>query len=99
MPPDPPSLPCFYKARVSPPKLKILYETLTGVEQNVVANLGDTPRDPKTKLASLPDTYTNVPPIAKLRQVPPIPKSEGPNRANCQLIPQSMQEEYRYVHA
>ena len=28
MPPDPPSLPCFYKARVSPPKLKILYETL-----------------------------------------------------------------------
>ena len=74
-------------------------DSFTGVEQNVVANLGDTPRDPKTKLASLPDTYTNVPPIAKLRQVPPIPKSEGPNRANCQLIPQSMQEEYRYVHA
>ena len=28
MPPDPPSLPSFYKAQVSPPKLKILYETL-----------------------------------------------------------------------
>ena len=42
-------------------------DSFTGVEQNVVANLGDTPRDPKTKLASLPDTYTNVPPIAKLR--------------------------------
>ncbi|KAJ8027926.1 hypothetical protein HOLleu_30023 [Holothuria leucospilota] len=44
----------------------------------------------KKMSASLPQTYTNVPPVALPRQDPPVPKQEGPNRADCQLIPQAM---------
>lgn len=51
----------------------------------------------KNKSASLPETYTNVPPVALPRKDPPVPKHEGPNRTNCQLIPQALQKEYRYV--
>ena len=69
----------------------------TGVQQSVIANPDDIPRNPKRKLAHLPTAYTNVPPAAKLRQVLPVPKFEGHNVADCQLMHQSMQEEYRYI--
>ena len=43
---------------------------------------------------SLPESYTNVPPVALPRQDPPVTKQEGPNRADCQLMPQALQKEY-----
>ena len=67
----------------------------TGVQRSVIANPDDIPRNPKRKLAHLPTAYTNVPPAAKLRQFLPVPKFEGHNVADCQLMHQSMQEEYR----
>ena len=44
--------------------------------------------------ACLSETYTNVPPVALVRKDPPIPKQVGPNKTDCQLIPQTMQTEY-----
>lgn len=49
----------------------------------------------KNMSASLPETYTNVPPVALPRQDPPVPKQEGPNRRDCQLIPQALRKEHR----
>jgi hypothetical protein len=72
-------------------------DAFTGVQRNVATNPDNTQRGRKRKAAQLPDTYTNVPPVALLRQVPPVPKIEGPNKADCQLMPQAMQKEYRYV--
>ena len=48
----------------------------------------------KKMLLSLPECYTNVTPVALPRQAPSVPKQEGPNRADCQLIPQALQKEY-----
>lgn len=73
------------------------HDTFTGVQQNVATNPDNTQRGPKRKAAQLPDMYTNVPPVAMLRQDPPVPKVEGPNKADCQLMPEAMQKEYRYV--
>ena len=66
-------------------------DSSTGVDQNVAANLGNTPRDSKRKLAHLPDTYTNVLPIAKLRQVLPVPKFEGSTTADDSINPTRIQ--------
>ena len=71
-------------------------DAFTGVQRDVATNPCDTQSGPKRKAAQLPDTYTNVPPVALLKQVPLVPKLEGPNRADCQLMPQSMRKEYRY---
>ena len=60
-------------------------DSKTGVKQSVDANPDDIPRNPKTKLAHFPTTYTNVPPAAKLRQAFPVLKFEGHNIADCQL--------------
>ena len=72
-------------------------DSIPGVQRNVDTIPGDTQRGPRRKAAQLPDTYTNVPPVAPLRQVPPIPLLDGPNQADCQLMPQAMQMEHRYV--
>ena len=36
--------------------------------------------------------------VTLMRQDPPIPKQEGPNKAVCQIISQAMEKEYRYVY-
>lgn len=51
--------------------------------------------DTKKMSASLPQTYTNVPPVALLRQDPQMPEQEGPNGAYYQLIPQALLKKYR----
>ncbi|KAJ8038712.1 hypothetical protein HOLleu_16212 [Holothuria leucospilota] len=48
----------------------------------------------KKMSASLPQTYTNVPPVALPRQDPLVPKQEGPNRVDCQLIPKALRKEF-----
>ena len=72
-------------------------DAFTGVQRNVATIPGDTQRGPKRKAAQLPDTYTNVPPVAPLIQVPPIPLLNGPNQADCKLMAQAIQMEHRYV--
>ena len=47
--------------------------------------------------AHLPESYTTVPPMFLGKREPPMPKLAGPNRSDCQLIPQAMQVEYRYA--
>lgn len=51
----------------------------------------------KGMIAQLPETYTSVPPVTLVRQDPPLPKKDGPNKADCQLISQAMQKEYGYI--
>ncbi|XP_014664507.1 PREDICTED: uncharacterized protein LOC106806883 [Priapulus caudatus] len=73
-------------------------DAFTGVQRNVATNPDNTQRSPKRKPAQLPDTYTNVPPVSMLRQDPPVPKVEGPNKADCLLIPEArLQKEYRWL--
>lgn len=74
-----------------------LDDNCTGVQSSIAVNTSDTHKDSKRKLAQLPDTYTNVPPVALLKKIPPLPEMEGPSKADSKLISQSMQEEYRYV--
>ena len=68
-----------------------------GILQNVATIPCDTQRGPKRKVPQLPDTYANVPPVASLRPVPPITLLDGPNQADCLLMPQVMQMEHRCV--
>ncbi len=49
----------------------------------------------KIKVAHLPETYTNMPPVTLRRQDPPVQKLDGHDKADCQLIPQAIQKEYR----
>ena len=37
----------------------------------------------KKMLSSLPESYTNVPPVALPRQASSVPKQDGPNRIDC----------------
>ena len=37
--------------------------------------------DTKEAIACLPETYTNISPATLMRQDPPVPKHEGPNKA------------------
>ena len=53
------------------------------------------PDDSVTAAAHLPESYTTVPAVAVGIRDPPVPKLEGPNRSDCQLMPQAMQVEYR----
>uniref|UniRef100_UPI0035902B8E protein mono-ADP-ribosyltransferase PARP3 isoform X1 n=2 Tax=Myxine glutinosa TaxID=7769 RepID=UPI0035902B8E len=52
------------------------------------------PDDTSTTDAHLPQSYTIVPPVLG-KCDPPVPKLAGPNKSNCQLIPEAMQIEYR----
>ena len=45
----------------------------------------------------LPESYTTVPPVVLGRQNPHVPKLAGANKSNCQLIPQAMKTEYRWL--
>lgn len=72
-------------------------DTCSGVQRSIAAIPIDSINDCKRKLAQLPDAYTNVPPVALLKKVPPLPQLEGPSKADCKLIYQAMQEEYRYI--
>ena len=57
----------------------------------------------KTRKRDLVDTLfyfglsVSVPPMFLGKREPPMPKLAGPNRSDCQLIPQAMQVEYRYA--
>lgn len=51
----------------------------------------------KRTMASLPESYTTIPPSTLIKQDIPVPKQGGPNKADCLLIPQAMQKEYGYV--
>ena len=66
-------------------------KNFSGVARVVVTH-GDTAT--KRTTTRLPKNYTSIPPAAPVRQDPPVPKQEGLNKADCQLIPQAMQKEY-----
>ena len=68
---------------------------LTGVQRVMNIQTDNTQARKKT-LAHLPEKYTSVIPVAQCRADAPIPKLEGPNKVDCQLIPQALQEEYWY---
>ncbi|KAL5011801.1 hypothetical protein ScPMuIL_010352, partial [Solemya velum] len=51
----------------------------------------------RKKTAHLPDTYTNVPPVAILRQYPSVPIIAGPNKSDVQLVPEAMAKEHRWL--
>ncbi|KAJ8372691.1 hypothetical protein AAFF_G00280200 [Aldrovandia affinis] len=55
------------------------------------------PDDTATSAAHLPQSYTIVPPVVRGKCDPPVPKLAGPNKSDCQLIPQAMQMEYRWL--
>ena len=48
------------------------------------------------KALMLPEFYTTVPPVALRRDDPPIPQLQGPNKGECQRIPEETVKEYRY---
>jgi hypothetical protein len=72
-------------------------DAFTGIQRDVATNPDSSHSGRKRKAGKLPDTYANVPPVAMPRANPPIPKIEGPNKADCQLIPGAMHEEYRWL--
>ena len=47
--------------------------------------------------AHLPESYVNIIPITVIKHDPLVPKLKGPNKTNCQLIPQAVEKEFRYV--
>ncbi|KAJ8387987.1 hypothetical protein AAFF_G00147780 [Aldrovandia affinis] len=53
--------------------------------------------DTATSAAHLPRSYTIVPPVVRGKCDPPVPKLAGPNKSDCQLVPQAMQMEYRWL--
>lgn len=63
-----------------------------GFSWTIVTTHGDNPT--KGTITRLPETYTSMPPVNLVRQDPPVPKQDGPNKADCQLIPEAMQKEY-----
>lgn len=52
----------------------------------------------KRMFDSLPPSYTDVPPVTLAKKDPVPPKFEGPNKADCLLIPGDMKTEYRYCN-
>ena len=64
-----------------------------GIDRGVATTQGDTATN--VTITRLPETYISIPPATFVRQDPPVPKHEGPNKAGCQLILQAMQKEYR----
>ena len=51
----------------------------------------------KGPIACLPETYTSIPPATLTKQDPPVPQLTDQNKADCQIISQAMEEEYRLV--
>ncbi|KAK3747349.1 hypothetical protein QZH41_019686, partial [Actinostola sp. cb2023] len=49
------------------------------------------------KIASLPESYATVTPVVCCKNDPPLPKLDGSNKSDCQLITQAMQKEYRWL--
>ncbi|KAK3737233.1 hypothetical protein QZH41_010861 [Actinostola sp. cb2023] len=49
------------------------------------------------KIASLPESYATVTPVVCYKNDPPLPKLDGSNKSDCQLITQAMQKEYRWL--
>jgi len=47
------------------------------------------------KIASLPESYATVTPVVCCKNDPPLPKLDGSNKSDCQLITQAMQKGYR----
>ena len=47
------------------------------------------------KIARLPESYATVTPVVCFKNAPPLPKLDGSNKSDCQLITQAMQKEYR----
>ncbi|XP_062605131.1 uncharacterized protein LOC134266937 [Saccostrea cucullata] len=50
-----------------------------------------------TGAAHLPQSYTMVPPVILGRGDIPIPKLEGSNKSDCQLIPEALQDEFSWL--
>ena len=65
-------------------------DPFTGAQRQVATVPGDTQR---RIAAQLLDTYTNVPPVTRLREFLPVPLCDKSDR---QLLPQAMHMEYRY---
>ena len=53
------------------------------------------PDDTASCASHLPESYTIVPPVVLGKGDPIIPKVEGPNKSDCQLIPEAVKMEYR----
>ena len=66
----------------------------SGVPQLIVTRSGTATKGP---IACLPDTYTSIPPATRIKQDPPVPQLTGPYNADCQIISQAVEEEYRLV--
>jgi hypothetical protein len=58
---------------------------------------GVAPDDTAKGAAHLPQSYTIVPLVILGKNDPPIPKLEGSYKSDCQLIPEALQKEHRYV--
>ena len=69
----------------------------SGVERTTMTALDNSHNISKRGLDKLPQSYTNVPPVTLSKKDPVPPKLEGPNKADCLLIPEAMQTEYRYA--
>jgi hypothetical protein len=67
-------------------------KNFSGVDRIVITAHGDAATT--EMMTRLPDTYTNIPPVALVRKDPPVPRLEGSNEADGQLIPKAMQKEY-----
>ena len=60
---------------------------LTQIQDNIRA---------QKKALMLPESCTTVPPVALRRDYPPISQLQGPNKGECQRIPEETVKEYRY---
>ena len=65
------------------------------VQGVVTRDKHDTHAAAKQKIGPLPDTNINVPPVVPCRKEPSVPKMEGPNKAETNLVTQAMLEECR----
>ena len=70
-----------------------LTDTFAGLDQALITN--DADDIVKGKRKHLPESYTSVPPATLPRQDLQIPKQNGPNKADGNLIPQARTEECR----
>lgn len=71
-------------------------KTSPGILRSIPAPSESSSKD--KKIGNLPESYTMVKPVAlPSRNDPKVPKLDGPNKSDCQLITQALQQEYRYV--
>lgn len=67
-------------------------------EERTTMTTSDNSHISKRVFDSLPPSYTDVPPVTLAKKDPVPPKFEGPNKADCLLIPGAMKTEYRYCN-